>query len=134
MLTPSDLELEAFLDEALPIAAMAEIEKALREVPALLERLAQVNAKRDAGVHTLGSIWRVNRLSCPTRQDLGSYLLGVLEPPHADYLQFHLTTAGCRACQANLDDLRSQQQEAAPLKESRRRKYFQSSAGVLPKS
>jgi hypothetical protein len=127
------LELEAFLDEALPIAAMAEIEKALREDPTMLERLAQVNAKRDAGVHTLGSIWRVNRLSCPTRQDLGSYLLGVLEPPQADYLQFHLTVAGCRTCQANLDDLRSQQQEAAPLKESRRRKYFQSSAGGLAK-
>lgn len=132
-MTLTDAELEAFLDEALPADAMQRIEVALRGDKWLLKRLELLNAGRDTGAHSLASIWRANRLSCPTRQDLGSYLLGVLEAEARDFITFHLQTSGCRACQANLEDLRTQQSEAAPQQQTRRQKYFQSSAGKLPR-
>src|SRR6476646_3221103 len=107
----SNSELEAFLDEALPTERMAAIEEALRNSDELQKRLTTVNGRRDAGVHSLGEIWRRHRLSCPTRQQLGSYLLGVLEERHQQFVSFHVETAGCRLCQANLEDLRSQESE-----------------------
>lgn len=125
-------DLEAYLDEALPPADMAEIEQRLRDDTELLEQLRAINARRDAGVHSLGEIWRRHRVSCPTRSELGSYLLGTLDQPYADYLRFHVDVVGCRFCRANLDDL-SAQQSAGEQTETRRRKYFQSSAGYLPK-
>jgi anti-sigma factor RsiW len=70
--SPSEAELEAYLDEALPAEAMAEIERALRKDAKLTQRLAAINGRRDAGVHTVGEIWRRLRLSCPTRDQLGS--------------------------------------------------------------
>lgn len=129
----SDQELESYLDEALSVARMAEIEAALRTDSALSERLARINVRRDAGEHTLGEIWRLARASCPSRDELGSYLLGALGAEAADYVEFHTTEAGCRYCQASLDDLKSRQGEtvAAGEAETRRRKYFQSSAGYL---
>jgi hypothetical protein len=126
----TESDLEGFLDEALPSEEMARIEKALREDPALVRRLAAINGRRDAGVHSLGSIWRRHRLSCPTREQLGNFLLGILPQEAADYVRFHLETVGCRWCQANRNDLARQQEEKA-TGQLRRRKYFQSSAGYL---
>ena len=124
-------DLDAYLDEALPPEEMARVEQALRGNPDLIGQLAAINARRDAGVHSLGAIWRRHRLSCPTREQLGSYLLGALPPDLYDHLKFHLEMVGCRCCQANLADLEKQQAEAPDLTETRRRKYFQSSAGYL---
>jgi hypothetical protein len=124
-------DLDAYLDEALPPEEMARIEQALRGNPELLERLAELNVRRDTGVHSLGAIWRRHRLSCLTREQLGSYLLGALSSEMAGYIDFHLKVVGCRCCQANLVDLQKQQAEAPEVVETRRRKYFQSSAGFL---
>ncbi len=124
-------ELEAYLDEALPADDMARIEKALRADPKLAAQLAALNARRDAGLHSLGAIWRRHRLSCPSREHLGSYLLGTLPRETADYVEFHVQMVGCRFCRANLADLETQQAEADEAVQSRRRKYFQSSAGYL---
>ncbi|MBN1852369.1 MAG: hypothetical protein JW829_06580 [Pirellulales bacterium] len=125
-------DLEAFLDESLPVARMAAIEEALRRDKALGERLAHVIGRRDAGLHSLGAIWRRHRLSCPTREDLGRYLLDVLPPGAKDYITFHLETIGCRYCLANVEDLRALQEAADTEQvENRRRRYFQSSAGYL---
>ncbi len=126
----SDAELEAYLDEALPVAAMSQIESALRGDASLASRLAAINGRRDGGLHSLGEIWRRHRLTCPTRSELGSYLLGVLSAAQAAYIAFHLDLVGCRCCRANHDDLRRQAgtDAAAP---GRRRKYFASSAGYL---
>lgn len=129
--TLTDHELEAFLDEALSADEMARIEVALRDQPKLARNLAEICARRDAGVHTLGEIWRRHRLSCPTRDQLGSYLLGALTDDLAEYIRFHLQTIGCRYCQANLQDLQQRQQEGAESSARRRSKYFQSSAGYL---
>jgi hypothetical protein len=130
----STSELEAYLDEALPHAALAEMEQALREDKSLLEQLAAINARRDSGAHSLASIWRMHRVSCPTRQELANSLLEVLPQAEQDYLSFHITTVGCRYCEANLADLRRRESEAADEATHRRRKYFQSSAGHLRKT
>lgn len=124
-------DLQAYLDEALSPAEMSAIELELRKQPALLQQLTAINARRDAGVHSVGEIWRRHRLSCPSREQLGSYLLGALDGGQADYIDFHLQTIGCRYCQANLDDLSRQQQETADTTKSRRTRYFQSTAGHL---
>ena len=123
--------LEAYLDEALPAEDMARVEESLRKDPALLEQLAAINARRDAGVHSLGEIWRRGRLSCPSREQLGASLLGTLPKATAQYVRFHIEKVGCRLCQANLKDLDNQQAEAAETVQTRRRRYFQSSAGYL---
>ena len=124
-------DLEAYLDEELPAEQMAQIEKALRKNRELARQAAAINARRNAGVHSLGEIWRRGRLSCPSREQLGSLLLGALPEDAADYVRFHLDEIGCRYCRANLIDLESQQAEKHEVAETRRRKYFQSSVGYL---
>jgi hypothetical protein len=128
-ITQSDLQ--AYLDEALAPAEMTAIETELRKKPELLQQLAAINARRDAGVHSVGEIWRRQRLSCPSREQLGSYLLGALDGGQAEYIDFHIRKIGCRYCQANLEDLRRQQEETAETVKTRRTKYFQSTAGHL---
>jgi hypothetical protein len=129
--TPADLE--AYLDEALPVEEMTRIEEALRSDRQLLALLTHVNSRRDGGAHTVGEIWRRRRLSCPTRDELGSFLLGAGGKDLRAYIAFHLDVVGCRICQANRDDLGRQQAEQSDAAQSRRRKYFQSSAGYLRK-
>jgi hypothetical protein len=127
----SNTELEAFLDEALPTERMAAIEDELRRCDDLKQRLTAINGRRDAGVHSLGEIWRRHRLSCAPREQLGSYLLGVLPKPTADYIKFHLETVRCRYCMANVSDLQAQQSAEPAATQQRRQKYFQSSVGHL---
>ena len=124
-------DLEAYLDEALPPEQMAQVELAMRKDPELVRQMAAVHARRNAGVHSLGDIWRRNRLSCPPREQLGSLLLGVLPDEAADYVTFHLEMVGCRYCQANLADLKRQQAAHHEAIQTRRRRYFESSAGYL---
>lgn len=127
-----DSELDAFLDEALPADRMAALEAALRDDDALRTRLASAVGRRDAGVHSLAAVWRRHRLSCPSREQLGSFALSVLEPAWEDFVQFHLETVKCRFCQASLDDLRQRHASAdETVVEKRRTRYFQSSAGFL---
>ncbi len=131
MTTPSQLDLEAYLDEALPPADMARVEAALRAEPGLLTQLSAINARRDAGVHSLGEIWRRHRLTCPSRETLGALLLGTLGEDEAQYIRFHLETIGCRLCQANHADLQQRLVESAQVAGVRRKRYFESSAGYL---
>jgi hypothetical protein len=128
----TNAELEAYLDESLSVERMAAVEEALRHEEALQKRMIAINGRRDAGVHSVGEIWRRHRLSCPSREQLGSYLLGVVSPAAADYVKFHLETIGCRYCAASVEDLRAQQSAAdAGAVKTRRLRYFQSSAGYL---
>jgi hypothetical protein len=127
----TESELEAYLDEALAPNEMVAVESELRANPKLGKRLAAINGRRDAGVHTIGEIWRRHRISCPSREQLGSYLLGALDEQQLDYYRFHIEEVGCRFCNANLHDLRMQQEETAEIATKRRTKYFQSSAGYL---
>ena len=131
MATFTDQQLQAYLDESLESSLMAEVEQQLRSDESLRERLVAVAGAREAGVHGLGEIWRRQRLSCPTREQLGSFLLGAMSSEQQDYIQFHLETIGCRICQANLEDLKSQRLEQESAVKTRRQRYFQTSAGYL---
>ncbi len=126
----SDDELLAYADEQLSVERTVEMEAILRSSESLRRRLAALLRWRDQGAHTVGAIWRHGRLSCPSRERIGSYLMGVLEPDLADYVDFHLRTVGCRYCAASLDDL--QQQSTQPGEShQRRRRFFESSAGYV---
>jgi hypothetical protein len=129
----SQADLEAYLDESLSVENMAAIERALRAEPRLAERLVAINARRDSGVHSLGEIWRRHRLTCPSREQLGSYLLKAVTAELASFIELHLKSSECRMCRANLDDLKHRQTDDARAVETRRKKYFQSSAGHLRK-
>jgi hypothetical protein len=124
-------QLHAYLDDALSETESARIERTLRESPALQDRLRLVMQERDRGEHSIGAIWRRQRLSCPSREQLGSFLLDVLDDNESDYIRFHLETIGCPYCVANLADLKALQQEPATKAKERRQRYFKSSAGYL---
>jgi len=124
-------QLDAYLDDMLSAGETAAVEQALRESDTLRRQLRALMQERDRGEHTLGAIWRRERLSCPTREQLGSYLLSVVDEEMQEYVRFHLETIGCAHCQANKADLEASLQEPAPRVQERRRRYFQSSAGYL---
>ncbi len=125
--------LRAYIDDALGDTECARLEHALRADDALRLRLRDVMQERDRGDHSVGAIWRRDRLTCPSREQLGSYLLEVLDDGHQTYVEFHLKTVACPGCLANLADLQDHEAEP-PQKSTRRKRYFQSSAGLLRKS
>ncbi len=126
----SDIELLAFLDEQLAPENSATIEAAIREHPELHERLVRLRGQNVAGLHTIGAIWRRERLSCPDREVLRRQLLGELKREESEYIRFHLEEIGCRVCNANFDDLNQAiTQERDALR--RRHRIFQTSAGHL---
>ncbi len=111
--TPSPIDdqmLRNYLADRLPPEDLARVEKALRDSADLRARLEDVrNNREDFQLHTLGSIWRRTRLTCPSRQQLGSYLLDALDPELASYIKFHLEVVECPYCQANFADLERRQ-------------------------
>ena len=126
----SDEQLVAYLQEELPLADLARVERALRSSEPLARRAARLAMRRDLACHDIGAIWRSERLSCPDRSELGQYLLGTLPADRAEYISFHFRSLGCRYCAANLADLQARSQESAPDL-ARRKRYFESSAGRL---
>jgi hypothetical protein len=133
MSTPAiDIEtLRAYLAESLPAEQMARVEKALRDSSELRAQLEDVRRNRgDAGLHTLGAIWRRQRLTCPDRQQLGSYLLDALDPYRAAYITFHIEIIECPYCQANLADLKAKASQAT-VSRSRHHRIYESSRHLL---
>jgi hypothetical protein len=128
----TDEQLAAYLDETLSDAEMSRIEQELRHSAELRQRLAVIFEKRDRGEHTLGAIWRRERISCPTREQLGGFLAEALEPEMASYIEFHLNIIVCPICVANFDDLKTQMAEASPTREARRQRIFKSGIDELP--
>jgi hypothetical protein len=124
-------QLHGYLEDSLSDAETAKLEQALRESEPLRRMLRAVMQERDRGEHSVGAIWCRGRLSCPTREQLGSYLLQVLDPAFRDYLDFHLQTVACSFCLANLADLQNLHKESVPKDKERRRRFFESSAGYL---
>ncbi len=98
--------LRDYLHDALPDGELATVEKALRESPKLRAQYREVVEQEDRGEHTVGAIWRRERVSCVSREQLGSYLLGAGDQELLEYIEFHLKTIGCPFCQANFDDLK----------------------------
>jgi len=105
-----DQVLRNYLADSLPPEDLARVEKALRDSADLRARLEDVRGNReDFQLHTLGSIWHRTRLTCPSRQQLGSYLLDALDPELAAYIKFHIDVVECPYCQANFADLERRQ-------------------------
>jgi hypothetical protein len=131
----TDPILLAYLEESLSSEVMSKIENELRQDTSLRNRLSDLIAQRESGVHSIGDIWRRNRLSCPSREELGSYLLGAMMDDAASYVKFHLEQIGCRYCQANLEDLKAANESQGPNVTSRQRRerFFQSSVGRVRK-
>ena len=127
-----DEALRAYLADALPADRMARVEKALRDSAELRARLEDVRQNRgDAHLHTLGAIWRRGRLTCPSRQQLGSFLLDALDPDLASYITFHLDVVECPFCQANLSDLKSKTAQPSAASQSRQNRILRSSRHLL---
>lgn len=123
--------LRDYLADALPDAETAAVEQALRTQPAVQALFNQIRQEADRGEHSVGAVWRRERLSCPTREQLGGFLLQALDPDLLDYIDFHLKTVGCSFCRANLDDLAKLQAEPETPRTARRKRIVDSSAGVL---
>jgi hypothetical protein len=124
-------QLHAYLDDALSDVESARIERAVRDSAVLQNTLRIILQERDRGDHSIGAIWRRNRLTCATREQLGSYLLQVLDDDFQAYLRFHLEEIGCAFCNANLVDLQTAQQESSRAVKARRRRLYASSAAHL---
>jgi hypothetical protein len=127
-------QLNAYIDDTLSDRETALVEQTLRESETLRKMLRSILQERDRGEHSIGAIWRRQRLSCPTREQLGSYVLQVLDVEVQEYIEFHLKTIACPFCQANLTDLQSLQREPEPQTQQRRKRFFDSSAGYLSAS
>ncbi len=135
--TPAPIDdalLRDYLADALGAEDSARVEKALRDSAELRARLEDVRLNReDSQLHTLGAIWYRARLTCPGRQQLGSFLLDALDPELAGYIQFHIEVVECPFCRANLEDLKAQSQAptAARASKSRQHRILQSSQHLL---
>ncbi len=124
--------LRAYLADELPAGTLARVEKALRDSAELRAQLEDVRQNRgEAGLHSLGAIWRRSRLTCPSRQQLGSLLLDALDPDLAAYLRFHIEVVECPYCQANLADLKGKAEPASNHARTRQHRILQSSRHLL---
>ena len=79
----------------------------------------------------LTQIWEEQRPSCPKRSTIGAYLLGTLDKPWHDYIDFHLQQLGCRFCRANLADLQQHNGAAQRHVDRLRTRIMQSTVGFL---
>jgi RNA polymerase sigma factor (sigma-70 family) len=59
----------------------------------------------------LTAIWEEQRFTCPKRSTIGRFLLGTLEEPWNEYVEFHVNRLGCKFCRANVDDLKKGTEE-----------------------
>src|SRR5262249_44234837 len=79
-------QLNGYLDDALSDAETARVEDALRHSEPLRKQLRALMQERDRGEHSVGAVWRRHRLSCPNREHLGGYLMGILDSEFHDYV------------------------------------------------
>lgn len=126
--TFTDAELSAYLEEQLPLARSAELERALRANPTLAKRLEGLLADEERADLSLEAVWRRRRLSCPSRSTWALYVSDGLGDGLKRYLDFHLHSVGCRSCAANVEDLRCGLDPEAPR---RTRRVFETSIGRL---
>lgn len=130
----SQADLEAYLDEGLPPDEMAAIEEAMRNDDDLRQKLAMIHGRRDAGIHTLGEIWRRYRLTCPSREQLVLYIDQRLSAEETEYIRFHLEDVYCRLCVASYEDIRISREEEEDETDNRRRRYLDRSSTYLKKT
>ena len=84
----------------------------------------------DSAGSMLTEVWESQRLTCPKRSTIGRYILGTLDKPWHDYIEFHLNKLGCHFCRANLEDLQRQTAEERSAVQDR---VMQSTIGFFRK-
>ncbi|MEM7784162.1 MAG: hypothetical protein AAF623_12475 [Planctomycetota bacterium] len=126
----TDAELEAYLDESLDSVRATEIEQAAREDQGLLERLSLINSRRDAGVHTLGEIWRRNQIGVPSIETMVDFVNGKLNGHETEYIDFRLEKLKCPFTLAIYNDL-NRDQKSKELSQDRRNQLLERSARLL---
>jgi len=82
----------------------------------------------DAIDSLLTETWEELRPSCPKRSTVGGYILGTLDEPWRQYVDFHIHRLGCSFCRASLEDLRQQSQQNLG---SLRHRILQSTVGFF---
>lgn len=130
----TNAQLEAYLDESLDPQTAANVEQACRADSDLLSRLSSINRRRDEGVHTLGEIWRRHQIGVPSPEEVGEFLAGKLSQDQSDYIRFRLDILKCRFTSALVEATEQQLADSGEQSKTRREKYFQNSADLLPKS
>lgn len=83
---------------------------------------------------SVARIWREEGVSCLKRSTLGRYLLGVLDEDWNAYIDFHVHTADCERCAANLEDLKAEDERDEAWRAQLREKCFASSVGFLSRT
>ena len=129
----TDAQLEAYLDESLDSRAAAELEQACRADAELVKRLSSINRRRDEGVHTLGEIWRRHQVGVPSSDEVNEFLSGKLSQDQSDYIRFRLEVLKCRYTSALVEAAEQQLADSGEQTKTRREKFFQNSADLLPK-
>jgi phage gp29-like protein len=127
----NDAELEAYLDESLDAARAAELELAVRSDPQLLKRLSQINGRRDAGIHTIGEIWRRNQIGVPSHEEVQAHLAGKLSAEESEYIEFRIKELKCVFTIAMLQDAKSQQRADSTDSKRLQRKIYESGTELL---
>jgi RNA polymerase sigma factor (sigma-70 family) len=84
----------------------------------------------DSGASLLTDVWEEYRPACPKRSTIGRFLLGTLDEPWQEYVEFHLNQLKCEFCNANLADLQKQESEQPKKLHDR---VYQSTIGFFQK-
>jgi hypothetical protein len=129
----TDSELEAYLDMSLNPARAGELEEQVRQDPEILKRLTQINARRNAGIHTLGEIWRRNQIGVPTREEIVDFLNGFLPLESADYIEFRVKQLKCVFTLALIQDVQSEKSDGEGTSVQRQSKLYEQSKPLLKK-
>lgn len=124
----TDVELAAYIDEALSLERTVQLESQLQISTQLRARLQRMLGELDTEQPGIAEFWRRRRVACPERATWQAFLMGRIGGEFREYLQFHLDVVGCRYCQANLADLQTADQTLAA---GRVRKFFETSVGRL---
>jgi hypothetical protein len=127
----NDSELEAYLDESLDALRAAELESVLRNDSNLLKRLSMINGRRDAGIHTIGEIWRRNQIGVPSPEEIQAHLEGKLSPTESEYIEFRIKELKCVFTIAMLQDAKSQQHQDRGPSNRLQKKIYESGTELL---
>jgi RNA polymerase sigma factor (sigma-70 family) len=116
--------------------------RALKEIREHLLRAGRINRAQNPMIETpaweqaattasmLTEVWEAQRPTCPKRSTIGRFMLGTLDEPWKQYVEFHMNKLGCEFCRANLEDLKKQTEEAPRALHDR---VLQSTVGFFKK-
>lgn len=101
-----------------------------RMIKALREKLGEAGDELSAepADSMLTEVWEQWRFTCPKRSTIGRFMLGTLETPWMDFIEFHVNKLGCRFCRANVDDLKSATEAEQQVVQQ---KIFESTVGFF---